>query len=454
VTGVRAVTVALYVLPFATAAVVGFALFVVGAQRPYVGARLYGGPTENAPRLSFRLEVVERYRGVEGPLTADAGPFTVDARFQDGSSARWTGQLDSLGMASVTLEPPGGVVRGAAQVRVLRPGAEPIAEGQVWLPIAAWLARAERHGGWLDVPSKGELKVRVALARGALAVPFAEAIWIEVTRGGRALAGAKLRVEPEGVRLVRPSARDTLIDTDAAGRVAIVVAPREHNVALSVVVEQAGARGEWYSRLPVVPGAYSVTLVDRRLRIESPVARDVAFFALLTDRARIAGGPVQLDPDGRGGAVQIVDVGPLPDQQIWAQVSSEPELASAATVGWPLRVPATPVGDPPNTFQVPDHLLLDGLGMGARAELQRRSKARAIAAGFTLIALLLASLIVIVRTRSADARLRAHLQAAGEQAASRDLIAQKRAGARVALAVLCIALGFAVIAMAALYGLS
>jgi hypothetical protein len=452
-TGARAANIALYVLPFATAAVVSYALFVAGAPRPYAGARLYGGPTEDAARLSWRLAVVERYRGVEGPLAPDAGEFSVEAQFDDGSSARWTGKVDALGMAGVTIEPPTKRVRAPVRVRVSR-GPETVAEGAVWLPVAQWLERAERHGGWLDVPSKGELSLRVAVARGALAVPFAEPVWIEVRREGKALAGAKLHVESEGLNLVQPSAKDALIDTDTAGRAAIVVAPLEHNVALSVVAEHGGARGEWYSRLPVVPGAFSATLQDGRLRIESPIVRERAFFALITERARLAGGPVLLEPDGRGGAVQLVDVGPLPDEQIWAEVSSEPELASTATVGWPLRVSRAPLGDPAHTFQVPDRLLLDGLGVGTRAESARRSQARAIAAGFTILALVLASLIVIVRTRRADSRLRAHLEAAGEEAASRDLIAQKRAGARIALAVLCIALGFAVIAMVALYRLS
>jgi hypothetical protein len=449
---VRAVTITLYALPFATAAVLSYALFVAGAPRPYAGARLYGGPTEEAARLSWRLAVVERYRGVESPVGADAGEITVEARFDDGSRRRWTGMLDAQGMAGVTIEPPRRVT-AAPHVRVSR-GAETLAEGRIWLPVAQWLAHAKRHGGWLDVPSTGELSIRVAAARGALAVPFADAVWIEVRRGGEALAGAKLHVEPEGLNLIRPKQRELLLDTDAAGRVVIVVAPREHNVSLAVVAEHAGARAKWYGRLPVVPGAFSVRLQDGRLRIESPIVRDVAFFALITERERIAGGPVALEPDGRGGAVQLVEVGPLPDQQIWAQVSSEPELASQTTVGWPLRVPTFAREDPPSTFQVPDQLLLDGLGVGEGAEAARRSRARAIAAGFTILALILASLIVIVRARGADRRLRAHLDAAGAGAETRDLIAHQRAGARVALAVLCIALGFAVIALVALHRLS
>lgn len=444
----RATTLALYILPFATAAVVGFALFVVGAPRPFTGARLYGGSTDGVTRLSFRLAVADSYRGVEAP--AEGGRVEVTAELAGGRRLAWSGELDALGSASVLFDVPGEPVSAPVSLRVVKDG-RVLAEGRVWLSRDDWLSRANRRGGWYPVKSKGELAIRVAPERGAFAVPFAEALWVEVTRDGKPAAGALVHIESEGLQSL---AKDEAIAVDAQGRLRLVVSPREHAVALRVVAEHEGARGEWYASLPIVPGAYAAILQHGALRIESPVLRERAYYALLSEHARLAGGAVRLDPDGRGGSVQLVELPRLPEGPLWAVVSSDPELSSDSTVGWPLRWPKSPHGDPPLTFEAPDRLLLDGMPLGERAETERRGSARAIAAGFTLLALLLASVIVVTRARRADVQLRAHLAAAGEGEESRDRIAEGRGGRVITLAVVCIALGFAVIALVALYRLS
>ena len=448
----RPTTILLYALPLSTAAVVGFALFVVGAPKAFAGARLYGGTTESVPRLSFRLAAVEHFRGIEAPLASETLEVVVD--FEGGKSARWHGSLDAYGMAAVAVDVPGGALASAPRVRVLR-DSETLADGRVWLSREAWLEKATRRGGWIPVPGKGPLEVRVALGRGALAVPFSDPIWIEIRRrGGAPIAGASVHVELEGLTLVSPKTRDVLLTSDAEGRTQIVVRPNEHAASVRVVAEHAGERGEWYATLPVVPGAISTRLQDGKLRIESPVERDLVYFALLGERARFAGGPVALEPDGRGGSVQLVPLPPLPPEPVWAEASGEPELASETTVGWPLRVPDEPRGEPRTTFSVPDQLLLDGVPQGERVEAARRGKARTIAGGYTVLALVLASIIVIARARRADVNLRAHLESAGAEAESRDLIARRKVGGiALAVAVLCIALGFAAIALVALYRL-
>jgi hypothetical protein len=446
---VRITTVALYALPLSAAAVVAFALFVVGAPKPYAGARLYGGPTEGVSRLSFRLAVVESYRGVES--AAEGGAVDVVVSLAGGGTQTWHGTLDQLGMAAVALELPEPVA-SPVSVRVVRDRAT-LADGRVWLSVDEWRSHARGSGGFYDVPSKGELSIRVAPARGALAVPFAEALWIEVRRQGHPVAGAEIHVEPEGLKLIVPKSAGELVRTNADGFAKIVVAPLEHATALRVAAQHQGKQGEWYATVPVIPGAFFATLQGARLRIESPVVRDVAFYVVLNQRARLAGGPVALAPDGRGGAMALVDLPALPDGPIWAAISSEPELASPTTVGWPLRVPNEPHGRPATTLEVADRLLLEGLARGERVESERRKSARLIAGGYTLLALLVASLIVIVRARSAEARLRRHLADVGTDQDTRDRIAQRRPLLWIVIAVLCIALGFAVIALVALYRL-
>ena len=54
-------------LPACSVLVVAFALFVVGAPRPYVAARLFGGPLEGQSEYHLRLEVAERLGELESP---------------------------------------------------------------------------------------------------------------------------------------------------------------------------------------------------------------------------------------------------------------------------------------------------------------------------------------------------------------------------------------------------
>ena len=77
--------IALLLLPLATVLVVAFALFVVGAPRAYAGAQLYGGPTEAAPVLAWRLALVERFEEIERPLARKN--VRVEAHLNDGRRA-------------------------------------------------------------------------------------------------------------------------------------------------------------------------------------------------------------------------------------------------------------------------------------------------------------------------------------------------------------------------------
>jgi hypothetical protein len=450
----KSAKLALYALPLVTVAVIAFAIFVVGAPRSYTGARVLGGPTEGVSSLSLRVSVVERFAEVEEP--ADVGDVAVELELGDGRRAAAPGHTDARGMAALNVAIPGAPVSGPIRLRVSAPRARgrtvTLADSRVELSVADWTSRAREIGGWLSGNRKGALMVRVAPGRGVLAVPFASPLWIEVRDANGPVARASLGFETDGIVRSKP---DAPVETDALGRASVSVTPREHAVALRVVAKtEAGAEGEWYGSLPVVAGAIEATLTSAGLRIESPIERDVAYWALLAPTSRLAGGPIVLEADGRGHSVAVVPLPSPPPGPAWVVVSGEPELDSASTVGWPLRVPASssPSASPPIARSVPDRLLADGLGIGFAEEARRRSRARHLALGFTALAALLAVVLLLREGRRAAHVLDEHLREAGAEAEVVDAIAQRKSrwiGAVIAL--LCIAMGFAIVALVALY---
>ena len=437
-------------LPVVTVAVIAFALFVVGAPRPYYGARVYGGPTEGVSALSLRLAVVERFVEVEAP--AELGPISVSVRAGNASSKREV-TLDPGGMAAVTLEL--GREAGMAEIEVSAPGpagrALVLAAGHAELSVGEWRARERLRGGWLKGSLKGNASIRVAPARGAFAVPFVDPLWIDVYGAAGPVAGVTLGIEPDGFDLVGGSGTWT---TDAAGRVTVQIAPRDHVAWLKVSAKNgAGIDAEWSGPIPVAAGALHATREGSNLRIESAIERDVAYWALESERERMAGGPVRMTSTGRGGAVALIELPVLGKPPLWGVVSGEPELDSASTVGWPLGSSTDPLAvDPPLARSVPDRLLVDGLLLGFRADAERRQRARHLALGFTLLAGLLAAVLLVREGRRSAAQLDAHLRRAGASDDEADAIAQKKSRwLGVVVALLCIGMGFLVVLLVALH---
>ncbi len=434
----------LFALPVLAVTVIAFALFVVGAPRAYSGVRLFGGPTDGAAQ-SFRAEAVERVGEVEGP----AALLELELEFTSGDGRRASVReaVDALGMCSPRVAlGGGGPIRVVASAITPR-GKTPLGSGRIELGVAAWQAHARRSGGWLRGASKGELVLSAAPARGVLAVPFLERLMIEVRDAAGVVAGAEITLEGEGLEL-EAGAPKLLLISDPRGRAETRIAPREHTVAVRLVAKSGTRRGELYALLPVVPGAFSAELSAGQLRIHAPIAKDDAFYALIDERQRLAGGRAELAPDGRGGAVALVPLPPLPEGPLWAVVSGEAELDSAGTVGWPLRPDPR---EPAQTLTIPDQLLLDTLPQGFARDVARRRRAQWLAGTFTVLSILLASALLASRARRAQAALEEHLARAGaglegvERAASRGL------GLSLLIAGLCVALGFTIVALVALY---
>src|SRR5258708_31131305 len=72
----------LLAIPSVAMTVVGFALFGPGSIRPFDGAQIWGGPTVGLKKLSLRVAVIERMRGVDS--MHDVGGVVVRMRAADG----------------------------------------------------------------------------------------------------------------------------------------------------------------------------------------------------------------------------------------------------------------------------------------------------------------------------------------------------------------------------------
>jgi len=424
----------LLALPVVMVAFVTLALVTGGTVRPYAVARVWGGPTD-ARHVSVRIEalqvLVERAAVVETPITD--GRVVVELHAA-GFDARRAEALDAEGSAEARFELP----RAFDDLELMVFHGEELARGRLSLAGERWAKAARRRGGWAEARS-GSLSVRVGAARGALAVPFEDEVLIEVRRDGASAADLRLRARGSGVR-VTPE----LVTTDARGRARVKVRPAEHVASLVLEVEDGGARQELSFALPVVPGALAARQQGGVLVITSPVPRELAYYAFVTEHERLLGGRAPLVPSPNGeGATASVPFPALEPPPTHVVVSSERDLRSPAAVGWPL---APGVSDEPQaTFDAVDALLVDGRPRAAAREAHRVARVRWVVAAFCAAALAVELLLLIAFTRRSDRSLDLHLEGAGLAAEDAARLAPKRSP-RVVMALILIALGFFVVA--------
>lgn len=425
----------LLALPVALVAFVTVVLVTGGSARPYRVARVWGGPTDGT-HVSLRVEafevVAERANVQEIPINGGAVVIELHA---PGFDARRSVPLDAEGSAEVAFDLPNpapklevAVTQGAELVRA------PIALG-----AERWAAAARRRGGWTTLRA-GPFEVKVAPARGVFAVPFEDQLWVEVSKSGDPARDVRLRAIGLGA-----SVRPELVTTSARGRASLLVAAREHAASVSLSLEAAAEKAEVTFSLPVLPGAIRAIRDGASLVVSSPVPRDVAYFAYVTEHERIAGGRVQLSPDASGvGAGAVVPIPRLEPPPEYVVVSSERDLRSPAAVGWPLAelVPETA---PKVTFDAVDALLADGGPRAAAREARRAARVRWVVAALCAGALALELLLLVAFTRSSDRILDRHLEGAGVSSDDAERLAPKRTP-RVVVALVVVALGFFVVA--------
>lgn len=428
----------LFALPAATVAIVALSLLTAGLPRPARAALVFGGPTDGA-ELALRVEVVEVVQGalgdvMEHPVTS--GDVRVHASAGAHESVR-SFRLDEEGQTEARLAI--GAHEGPVVISVER-GTEELALARVELQREPWRAAARRRGGFASARA-GSVEVRFAPARGALAVPFEEEVWVDVSEHGVPLGGLEIGLSSASARITPAK-----LTSDAAGRARFRFAPDEHVVSVAVSLSLPTETARVSFGVPIVPGALRARRQGHELVIESPVPREVAYFALVTEDARLGGGLVKLAPDSLLGASARVPLPQLPQAPVYAVVASERDLRSAAAVGWPLVV--EPHGPPARSFDAVDALLVDGRPRAIARETARRARVRWVTLLLCALSLVTEIALLIALTRGRERELVASLERSGLDEAALERVAPRRSR-YVGVALVTLALGFLVVALVA-----
>ncbi|MCA9633566.1 MAG: hypothetical protein KC766_38210 [Myxococcales bacterium] len=454
-------------LPACSVLVVAFALFVVGAPRPYVAARLFGGPLEGQSEYHLRLEVAERLGELESPRRLG---LQVHARSDDGREASWGGTTDPQGNAEVDLafdsqtQGPLALTVTLDQPQAELPAGYVLARGKVTAPERTWRDSVHVGETWTQ-RSRGELRLRVAPARGVFAVPFHDGLFIEVTRKGSAVAGADLQLSLEGATWLEggeEGGERRHAVSDERGRVRAELVPDSHVITLEVKARLEQPQGEALTgrlawRLPVIPGALNARVEGsndaQSLVISSPVERDRAYVTLLDREGRWGGGSVglQLAADGNFRGRWSLPENFRTDNR-WALVSSESDFTSAGAVGWPL---SDSDEAPQPTLSAREMHLLDGFPAAYARDRSRIARARWLAIGVALLSGALMLVLLVRRAQESQRKLAEHLrrqQALGnvEQGADSTLQAP-RYSLTLVLALICVGLAFLMLGLLVLY---
>jgi hypothetical protein len=430
---------ALYLLPslavFATAALV----LGPGRERPAVGARVWGMPAEGAKVAAWRLETMERQFGADRALPIDG----MDLSVQQGGRrlATWSGNTGDDGIAEALLradEP----LAGTLEVHITR-GATALAGGSIALrrPSPITRERLPANG-----TAHGPIHLRVEVARGVLAAPFAGSLHIVATRDGAPADGIRLSAALAGAAPIPPNGTDTV--TDASGRAELPILPQWHAVGLKLEATDPRAdpptKSTWEGDLPVRPGALWIGLSRPLAEIASPVPRDRVYVSALGEGGRVFGQIVPLQKSPTGLFEATLDTSTLAGLGALAvTVAGDPTEQGAGTVTWPLHG-AEAVTSAPRV-----ELMLDGVPFVERLEKKRAGAARLASVGVALVAAVFEAVLLLLHSRASQAQLAAHLAkvaAEGEDAAATARIAQSPASRAFSLVV---ALGLIVLAFGA-----
>jgi hypothetical protein len=440
-------------VPGAALAVVGIATVGPGALRPFDGVRIWGGPTEDARSLCFRIEVAQRFQGIDS--LRDIGEFEVLAGSENGLRGAYRGRTHPDGTADVQI-PLSRRVRGKVHVVVRPVDGPPLLEGELARGPAGWGASAVR-GPILAGRSEGDLTVTVAASRGVFTYPFRDELLVQIEQNGRPVPGANVTVEAEGADLdgapgVQKGSAISVV-TQPRGTAAIGVIPTSHDVDVTIEAHALGLSGLWRGPLPVTPGAMWLDPARTKngpLRVVSPVPHTTAYATIATRTERLWGGQVALVPDRAGfssGSIDwpFGDDAPFP---AWLTLASDPRATGSGTTGWPLRIgPAQSPDEALEERHFPEMLLLDGMPQAERRDVLRRSRARKLGAAALIAAVLLEVLLLADTARSAERalqRVEASLAEVGAVSGKKG----SRPGGWRALFLLVVAVAMVVIAFA------
>lgn len=425
-----------WALPASLLALLLGAWLLLAGPKTITGVRVFGGPVVGATHLSWRVALLTSRSGVVAALPEASPQVSVHIEVQQGgrSLVKWSGRTDRMGMAFPELELSQPVEPTHPLTLSVATEDQPPRKVPV-TPLTPESWPVDAGAGIQGVHRSGELTLEVLPEFAVFAAPFAQAVAVEVSRAG-VPTPALVEFQLEGRGTVEPSRQMTTLQ-DGREQAVFRVTLQEHALQARVVARddtQEAITGQWYARLPVVPGALAVTWnPGGELQVESAVGLERAYVAVINQDSRLWGAALDLTPTASGGSVAQVVLPPRVAQvtPLWAVVSSDADLRSPAAVGWPIGPGHS---TPRVTRTVADALLADTL---TPALAQAHAAERATWVGLTAAALLSGlglSGWMLLMVRRADRELSVSLKHAGQNGRMLD---PQRGRGRLYAALLC-----------------
>jgi hypothetical protein len=199
------------------------------------------------------------------------------------------------------------------------------------------------------------------------------------------------------------------LSTDVTGSALFELTPRDFAVELmlraqATEIDGTTLQGTWNGLLPVVPGAAWAVLEGKELVVRTPVARTTAYVDLVAAGKVIESLNLELqDQGGVSTARWPFTLRPGPD--LFAVVSSEPDLQSMALVGWPLH-PSAKRAQPTATWDARSSLVIDGVAQQRAKATASRQKLRRVTFGALGLGVLTEIVLLtplLKRTKTPDA---------------------------------------------------
>lgn len=441
--------VATYVIPALSVALTAAVLLGPGSTRKAAFARVYGAPWEGTSALSLRIEVAERWYGIDEK--AQFHDVTVEAVDDHNAFTPLEVSLDASGIGEAYI-PSKDPIRDNVMVRVRRDN-QVLAVGQLELYPAAKSSGSTIAPLRLPGQTTGNIKINVDARRGAMAAPFSEAVDIQVglaehvSPSNRGFKDIALEASAPGAEIDTPK-----FVTDENGRASIKITPQAHHIELTITAkDEAHGDGKWVGTLPVIPGAIWLEAKTRRLlKFVSPVPRERAYVSLMNEKGRIFGAiiPVSLDELGSyRGTTLLPDL--IDEEATHVIVAGDPQEQGSGTVAWPLQSRAV------EASQRRFVRLVDGAKAAEERERQRAYRARNVALLVVIATTVFEVLFMIAKSRQSQKRFEKNLMGfvegepgSTDGAPSSNILATARAEhpvLRVALAVSLVLVAFSMI---------
>lgn len=406
-------------MPLLVVVVVGCAWVFVRPPERWTTAKVYGHRMAEQLLIRAQLLSVEhgRVHPLSGPLRLNLRPGGPEVSLMqreaeagdDGVAAFEVLEGERLREGSwLTLE------SGDRELQLLVAGSVPaFDEGR----CDTGGCGARSVGGIVEGVSRGDLQIQVGVVRGVLAVPHPAQIDVAVARGDGSLSNAHVVLRVNGASFAGQSSKVVVDRTDEAGRVRRWLVPDEHVVELTVLafpdvpsdelsalldgLEAPRGGGRFYGRLPVVAGASHAEVRNGRLLVASPVPRARLYVDLFEAGRPLLSTTVTLEPEAELWSGQLELPRTLRDlERAHALVSSEPDMQAMALVGWPLGTKTVQ-----STFERRMELLLDGVAIGQRRQLEHNRRLRVGVVVLVSVAALLEVVLFWVVERRTAARV-------------------------------------------------